>query len=151
MRLPMIIIVGIMFLLFCMTAGAADRKYIVKPRPADAKALPFSDGVLVGDTLYIAGNIGLDPKTGQAPADAEEEAHLVMDGVKQTVEMAGMKMDDVVSMQIFCTDLKYYDTFNAVYKTYFHGDFPARAFIGTDKLLRGGRYEVMGIAIKKSQ
>jgi 2-iminobutanoate/2-iminopropanoate deaminase len=151
MRLPMIIIVGIVFLLFCMTAGAADRRYIVKPRPADAKALPFSDGVLVGDTLYIAGNIGLDPKTGQAPADAEEEVHLVMDGVKQTVELAGMKMDDVVSLQIFCTDLKYYETFNAVYKTYFHGDFPARAFIGTDKLLRGGRYEVMGIAIKKSQ
>ena len=145
------LIVGIVFLSFCITAGAADRKYIVKPRPADAKALPFSDGVLVGDTLYIAGHIGLDPKTGQAPADAEEEVHLVMDGVKQTVEMAGMKMDDVVSMQIFCTDLKYYDTFNAVYKTYFHGDFPARAFIGTDKLLRGGRYEVMGIAVKRSQ
>ena len=39
----------------------------------------------------------------------------------------------------------------AVYKTYFHGDYPARAFIGTDKLLRGGRYEVMGIAIKRAQ
>jgi 2-iminobutanoate/2-iminopropanoate deaminase len=74
-----------------------------------------------------------------------------MDEIKQTVECAGMTMDDVVSMQIFCTDLKLYDTFNAVYRTYFHGDFPARAFIGTDKLLRGGRYEVMGIAVKKAQ
>ena len=115
------------------------------------KALPFSDGVLVGNTLYIAGHIGLDAKTGAPPASAEDEARLVMDGIKQTVESAGLTMDDVVSLQIFCTDLKYYDTFNSVYKTYFHGDYPARAFIGTSTLLRGGKYEVLGIAIKKGQ
>ena len=76
------------------------------PRPADAKALPFSDGVLVGGTLYVAGHIGLDAKTGQPPASAEEEAKLVMDEIKQTVESAGMTMDDVVNVQIFCTDLE---------------------------------------------
>jgi len=143
------ILVLMTFVALCITASAADRKYIVDPRPADTKALPFSDAVLVGNTLYIAGHIGLDPKTGQAPADAEQEAHLVMDGIKRTVEQAGFSMDDIVSMQIFCTDLKFYDTFNSVYKTYFHGDFPARAFVGTDKLLRNGKYEVMGIAVKR--
>jgi len=138
-------------LTFSMAANAGDRKFVVNPRPGDAKALPFSDAVLVGNTLYIAGHIGLDPKTGLAPADPEAEAHLVMDGIKKTVESAGLSMDDVVSMQIFCTDLKLYETFNAVYKTYFHGDFPARAFVGSDKLLRNGHYEVLGIAIKRSQ
>jgi 2-iminobutanoate/2-iminopropanoate deaminase len=141
----------VLLLMFSIAASAGDRKFIVNPRPGDTKSLPFSDAVLVGNTLYIAGHIGLDPKTGQAPADAEVEAHLVMDGVKKTVEAAGLSMDDVVSMQIFCTDLKLYDTFNAVYKTYFHGDFPARAFVGTDKLLRNGHYEVLGIAVKRSQ
>jgi 2-iminobutanoate/2-iminopropanoate deaminase len=145
------IVVGVLCLVFCVAAGAADRKFIVKPRASDMKALPFSDAVLVGNTLYIAGHIGLDPKTGTPPASAEDEARLVMDGIKGTVESAGLTMDDVVSVQIFCTDLKFYDTFNSVYKTYFHGDYPARAFIGTDKLLRGGRYEVMGIAIKRAQ
>ncbi len=145
------VVCAVLLLTFSVVASAADRKFIVNPRPADTKALPFSDAVLVGNTLYIAGHIGLDPKTGQAPADAEIEAHLVMDGVKKTVEAAGLTMDDIVSMQIFCTDLKLYDTFNAVYKTYFHGDFPARAFIGTDKLLRNGHYEVLGIAVKRSQ
>ena len=144
-------LVVLTFLAACLSAGAVDRKYIPHPQPADAKALPFSDAVLVGSTLYIAGHIGLDPKTGQAPEDAELEAHLVMDGIKHTVEAAGLSMDDVVSMQIFCTDLKLYDTFNTVYKTYFHDDFPARAFIGTDKLLRNGHYEVLGIAVKRSQ
>ena len=143
--------VGVLLFAFCVAAGATDRKYIVKPRASDMKALPFSDGVLVGNTLYIAGHIGLDPKTGTPPAGAEEEASMVMDGIKQTVELAGLTMDDVVSVQIFCTDLKFYDTFNSVYKTYFHGDYPSRAFVGVDKLLRGGRYEVLGIAVKRAQ
>jgi 2-iminobutanoate/2-iminopropanoate deaminase len=145
------ILVVMAFLAVCLSATASDRKYIVNPRPGDTKALPFSDAVLVGNTLYIAGHIGLDPKTSQAPADAELEAHLVMDGIKKTVENAGFTMDDMVSVQVFCTDLKLYDTFNNVYKTYFHGDFPARAFIGTDKILRNGHYEVLGIAVKRSQ
>jgi len=144
------IVLAVLFLC-SIAASAADRKYIVNPRPADTKALPFSDGVLVGNTLYIAGHIGIDPKTGQAPADPEQEARLVMDGVSKTVESAGLTMDDVVSVQVFCTDLKFYETFNAVYKTYFHGNYPARAFIGAATLLRGGKYEVLGIAVKRGQ
>jgi len=150
MKLRVMVAIMAMILTFCVPAGAADRKFLVKPRASDIKALPFSDGVLVGNTLYIAGHIGLDPKTGAPPASAEDEARMVMDGIKQTVELAGLTMDDVVSVQIFCTDLKFYDTFNSVYKTYFHGDYPARAFVGSDKLLRGGRYEVMGIAVKRT-
>ena len=143
------ILVVAAFLAICVASQASDRKYIIDPRPGDTKELPFSDAVLVGNTLYVAGHIGLDPKTGQAPADAEQEAHLVMDGIKKTVENAGFTMDDIVSVQIFCTDLKLYDTFNGIYKTYFHDNYPARAFVGTDKLLRNGHYEVMAIAIKR--
>jgi 2-iminobutanoate/2-iminopropanoate deaminase len=138
-------------LAFCVAAHAADRKFIVKPRPAGLESVPFSDGVLIGNTLYMAGTIGLDPKTGQPPASAEDEARFAMEATKQTVEAAGLTMDDVVSIQVFCTDLKLYATFNNVYKTYFHGDFPARAFIGVDKLVRDGHFEVMGIALKRSQ
>lgn len=141
----------VLLLAVCALAGTSDRKYIVGDRSGNLAALPFSEGVLVGNTLYIAGHIGLDAKTSMPPSSAEEEARLVMDAVKKTVESAGLTMDDVVSMQIFCTDLKLYDTFNGVYKTYFHGDYPARAFVGSNNLLRNGRYEVMGIAVKKSQ
>lgn len=144
------VVVGLWLLAFCVAAGAADRKFIVSPRGTDLKGPPFSDAVLVGNTLYIAGHIGLDPKTGMPPASAEDEARLVMDGIKKTVESAGLKMNDVVSVQVFCTDLKLFETFNGVYKTYFHSDYPARAFIGASNLLRGGRYEVTGIAIKKA-
>jgi len=142
---------GILILSLCVAANAADRKYIVKARSGDRKTLPFSEGVLSGDTLYIAGHVGLDAKTNLPPANAEDEARLVMDQIKQTVESAGLSMDDMVSMQVFCTDLKLYETFNAVYSTYFHGNYPARAFLGAANLLRGARYEVMGIAVKRAQ
>ena len=142
------IVVVLLFL--CAAAGAADRNFIVQHRSGDRQGLPFSEGVLVGNTLYIAGHMGFDPKTNLPPASPEEEARLVMDEISQTVKSAGMSMDDVVSVQVFCTDLKLYDTFNGVYKTYFHGNYPARAFLGAASLLRGGRYEVIGIAVKRS-
>jgi 2-iminobutanoate/2-iminopropanoate deaminase len=90
-------------------------------------------------------------RPARRPASAEDEARLVMDGIKQTVESAGLTMEDVVTVQVFCTDLKNYETFNNVYKTYFHGDYPARAFVGASNLLRGGRFEVLGIAVKRAQ
>jgi 2-iminobutanoate/2-iminopropanoate deaminase len=134
-----------------VVAGDTGRTYIVGDRPANAGTLPFSNGVLVGDRLFVGGHLGLDPATSQAPQNPEVEARLVMDAVKRTVEQAGFKMDDLVSVSVFCTDLGLYDTFNAVYRTYFQGQYPARAFIGAATLLRGAHYEVLGIAVRPSK
>ena len=130
--------------------GAANRRYVEHSVPAGSSPLPFSDAVLSADTLYVAGQIGIDTHTGNAPTDPATEAHLVMDAVKRTVESAGLTMDDLVSVTVYCTDLELYDTFNAIYRTYFHGHYPARAFIGSSKLLRNGHFEVQGVAIKSS-
>jgi 2-iminobutanoate/2-iminopropanoate deaminase len=127
----------------------SDRLFVNADRSAARAPLPFSDGVLVGDTLYIAGHIGIDPKTDRAAEDPRIEAKLVMDRVKATVQSAGLTMDDVVTMQVFCTDLSLYDTFNAVYSNYFPHGFPARAFLGASTLLRGAHYEVLGIAVRR--
>jgi 2-iminobutanoate/2-iminopropanoate deaminase len=139
--------------LFTLSADPAwadtDRHFVNGERSAAGAPLPFSDGVLVGDTLYISGHIGLDPKSGRAAQDPRTEAKLVMDRVKATVEAAGLTMDDVVSMQVFCTDLALFDTFNAVYQNYFPHGFPARAFLGASTLLRGAHYEVLGIAVRR--
>lgn len=124
-----------------------SRHYINLPtRPVQA---PFSDAVQVGNTLYLAGRIGVDPKTGKPPADIEQEIHLVLDGMKETLAEAKMTMDDLVYVQVFCPDLSLYDKFNAVYRGYFKKDFPARAFVGSGPLLRGGHFEIMAIAVKK--
>ena len=58
-------------------------------------------------------------------------------------------MDDLVWVQVFCTDLSYFPTFNKVYATYFNGELPARAFLGVDHLLGNAHFEVMGIAVRK--
>ena len=71
-----------------------------------------------------------------------------MDAVNHTLEQAGLTADDLVSVTVYCTDLDLYDKFNAVYRTYFHGNYPARAFIGIGKLVRGAHFEVAGIAVK---
>jgi 2-iminobutanoate/2-iminopropanoate deaminase len=132
-------------------ASDASRNYVIGERPANRDALPFSEGVMAGDTLYVAGHLGLDPATSQAPTDTELEARLVMDAVKKTVEQAGLKMDDLVSVTVYCTDLGLYASFNAIYRTYFHDHYPARAFIGAATLLRGAHFEVLGVAVRPAR
>jgi 2-iminobutanoate/2-iminopropanoate deaminase len=129
-------------------AAQATRRYIDPKTPADTAGGPFSAGVLVGNTLYLAGKIGLTPDR-KVPATAAEEARLVLDDVKATLEKAGMTMDDLVSVQIFCSDVAHYDAFNRVYRTYFKREFPARAFLGSGTLLFGARFEVQAIAVKR--
>jgi enamine deaminase RidA (YjgF/YER057c/UK114 family) len=73
--------------------------------------LPFSDAVLVGNTLYVAGHIGVDDASGQAPADLDQEVQLLLERFRATLAQAGMKMDNLVSVDVYCTDLSLYDKF----------------------------------------
>jgi enamine deaminase RidA (YjgF/YER057c/UK114 family) len=116
--------------------------------PSKNAQLPFTDGVLVGDTLYLAGRLGTDPKTNAIPNDLEQEIKLLLGGFKDVLAQAGMTMDDMVTVTVYCPDLTLYDKFNAVYRTYFGKDCPARAFIGSGPLLRGAHFEMHGIAVK---
>jgi enamine deaminase RidA (YjgF/YER057c/UK114 family) len=126
--------------------SAENRRYINLPnRPA---GLPFSDAVLVGDTLYIAGRIGIDPATAEAPADVDAELELLFDGFQAVLREAGMTMDDLVWVQIYSPDISLWQTFNAAYVKLFSREFPARAFLGSGTLLLKGRFEMLGIAVK---
>lgn len=111
---------------------------------------PFSDGILAGNTLYLAGRLGLDPKTGKAPEKIEDEIKNLLDGEKAVLAQAGMTMDDLVYVQVSCTDLSLFDTFNPIYRSYFTTkDFPAREFVGAGSLLRGAHFELQAIAVKR--
>jgi 2-iminobutanoate/2-iminopropanoate deaminase len=107
---------------------------------------PFSAGVQVGNTLYTAGIGGEDPQTGKVPPAFEQEAQFALEALQQTLVAAGMTMDDLVSVQVFCTDLSLWDRFNVVYRKYFKKDPPARAFLGVSAIVGGNRLEIMGIA-----
>ena len=125
--------------------AAEERTYVRLPERKDDR--PFSNAVVVGKTIYLSGTLGLEAG-GKPPSDAAAEARLAMEGLKRSLEAAGGRMDDVVSVQVFCSDLTQYDTFNKVYATFFKKKHPARAFIGSGPLLYGARFEVQGIAVK---
>ncbi len=125
----------------------SNRRYLNLPgRPGD---FPFSDAVLLDNTLYLAGRIGIDPQTGSAPKDVEQEIRFLLDSVVAVLRQADMTTEDLVSVTVFCSDITLFDRFNAIYRTYFRGEFPARAFIGSGPLLRNGRFELLGIAIRR--
>jgi len=131
---------------FSQSDAQAKRRVI--NLPDRSPQAPFSNAILVGDTLYMSGNIGLDPKTGKAPDKIEDEIKLLLDSYKTLLTQAGFTMDDLVYVQIACTDLAYYDKFNTLYKAYFTKDFPAREFIGVAAILRGGHFEMQAIAAR---
>ena len=116
--------------------------------PRKAK-LPFSDAVQVGNTLYISGRIGIDPATGLAPASIDDELQLLFGEFEAVLAQAHMTMDDLVSVQIFAPDVSLWERFNAAYVRRFSKDLPARGFIGSGPLLKGGRFEMMGIAVRR--
>lgn len=126
-------------------ALAADVSYFNGRAPGDAGP-PFSGAVMVDDTLYVSGMLGL--VDGKVPDDPADEARAVMDGIRGAIEGAGLTMNDIVVVQIFCSDVAHYGAFNEVYASYFTGTFPARAFIGSGKLLFDARFEVMVTAVK---
>jgi 2-iminobutanoate/2-iminopropanoate deaminase len=127
-------------------SDSTKRHYINLPRAVPN--LPFSDGVLVGNTLYLSGRIGLDPQSGKVPSDVNDELQNLFDGLKNVLKGAQMTMDDLVYVQVFSPDLSSYGKFNAAYREHFAKDFPARAFIGSGALLFGGHFEIQAIAVK---
>jgi len=127
------------------TTAQSSRRY-VNPRsaanPASATQPPFSGAVVVGDTAYLSGVLG----TGDT---AEAAATAGLNSLQTTLKGAGMTMDDLVTVQVFCPDVANYDAFNKVYRTFFKQEFPARAFIGSGPLLQGAKFEIQGIAVKR--
>jgi 2-iminobutanoate/2-iminopropanoate deaminase len=136
---------GVLFSASLFAAG--ERSYIDARSASDENVPPFSGAVMVGDTLYVSGSLGL--VDGKVPEDPADEARAVMDAIKVQIEAADMTMDDIIVVQIFCSDVSHYGAFNDVYKTYFTKEYPARAFIGAGKLLFDARFEVMVTAAKR--
>ncbi len=130
-----------------LSQRSSDIRYINLPGRTDD--LPWSNAVLAGDTLYLSGKIGIVPDTREVPPEIQQEVKIILDSMKERLEVVGMTMDDLVWVQVLCPDISLYDEFNSIYRTYFKDHFPARAFLGSGSLLRGAHFEVMGIAVKR--
>jgi 2-iminobutanoate/2-iminopropanoate deaminase len=125
-----------------------DRKIIIT---ADAPSPigPYNQAVLAGDTLYISGQICIDPKTGELrKKDIQEETHQVMRNLKAILVASYMGFNHVVKTTIFITDMNKFSEINEVYGKYFDGDFPARETVQVAALPRFVNVEISMIAVK---
>ena len=98
----------------------------------------------MGNTFYLAGHIAVGPATRKVPNDVESEVRILMESIRDTLGKAGLTLQDLVSVQVYCSDVGLFDKFNAIYRTYFQEPLPARAFIGSGPLLFGARFEIQG-------
>lgn len=145
---PASALLPVLALMAAAAAPAADVSYFASPAMSGADAPPFSQSVRAGSTLYVSGTLGTDPKTQQAYSDPDQEARAMLDSFAAALKSAGYTSDDLVSVTVYCTDLALYQKFNAIYRAYFHGRFPARAFIGVAALVRNAHFEIQGVAVK---
>ncbi len=108
---------------------------------------PYSPGVLVGETLYIAGQTDLDPKTGDPPSEVEAQVRMAMDRMGYVLNEAGMDYGNVVTCHVYLADMGNYQTMNKVYGGYFEaGSYPARTTLEMPGLPAGAGIEVSCIA-----
>lgn len=111
---------------------------------------PYSQAVRVGNTLYVSGQIPLNPNTGELILDSIENAtHRVMQNIVALVEVAGMSLSDVVKVSIFVKDINDFAKINAVYATYFSSDFPARETVQVSDLPMSVPIEISCIAFSE--
>jgi 2-iminobutanoate/2-iminopropanoate deaminase len=94
----------------------------------------YSPGILVDGTLYVAGQTGQDLKTNEYPKDFETEVKVTLDRIGIILKAAGMSFDDVVSVQVYLTDIDLFAKMNAVYGSVFKAPRPARTTVGVTKL-----------------
>ena len=114
-----------------------------------AAAPPFSPGILVDGTLYVAGQLGQDLKTKEVPADFESEVRTCLDRVGIILKAAGMSFQDAVSVQVYLTDMDLFGRMNAVYTTYFKDPRPARTTVGAARLALANAHIEITVTAKK--
>ena len=124
-------------------------KKIINTQSAPAPIGPYNQAVLVNNTLYISGQVCIDPQTGNLKnRDIQDETHQVMQNLKAILTEAGMSFNNVVKTTIFITDMKQFSEVNEVYGKYFTGDFPARETVQVSALPKFVNVEISMIAMK---
>lgn len=113
------------------------------------KGLPFSDGVLAGKTLYVAGQEGSDEHGKLAPGGIAAETKAALENVQKVVKAAGFEMSDIVSVTVYLADIKEFGDMNKVYKEIMPDPKPARATIQAVALVNDARIEVSAIAVRQ--
>jgi 2-iminobutanoate/2-iminopropanoate deaminase len=137
---------GLFFIGLCQLGLAQEHKAI---NLSPTRGLPFSDGIIAGKTLYIAGQEGTDEAGKLAAGGIGPETKAALDNIAKVLKAAGYEMKDVVSVTVYLADIHDFPEMNKVYKTVLPDPKPARATIQAAALVNDARVEIAAIAVKK--
>lgn len=125
-------------------------KTIIQSNEAPAPIGPYSQAVMAGNTLFISGQIAIDPATQEyVPADVETEARQVMKNLQAVLKATGMDFSNIVKTSIFLKDMNDFAKVNAIYGSHFEKDFPARETVQVSVLPKNCKVEISAIAYKQ--
>jgi reactive intermediate/imine deaminase len=122
-----------------------SNKFVIQTPDAPAAIGTYSQAVRVDNTVYLSGQIGLDPNTMLLVEGIEAQIHRVFQNLRAVADAAGSSLDDVVKLNIYLTDLAHFGKVNEIMATYFHQPYPARAAVGVASLPRGALVEADGV------
>jgi len=122
-------------------------RQVIHTENAPAAIGTYSQAILVGDTLYLSGQIGLDPYSMELVEGIEAQIRRVFDNLKAVCEAAGGSLADIAKLNIFLTDLSHFQLVNQIMGEYFAQPYPARAALGVASLPKGALVEMDGIVI----
>lgn len=123
-------------------------KKVISTTKAPAAIGPYSQALLVGDTLYASGQLGIDPATGAFPEGITAQTEQSFRNIHAILEEAGMTIDHVVKTTCFLADMADFAAMNAIYERQFTGAFPARSAVAVKTLPKNGLVEIEIIAVK---
>jgi 2-iminobutanoate/2-iminopropanoate deaminase len=141
-----------MFAVVLTVAGVAQKSYGQERKAinlSSAKGLPFSDGIVVGNTLYVAGQEGSDDSGKLAEGGIGPETTAALDNIQKVLKAAGFELKDVVSVTVYLADIHEFPDMNKVYKSIMPDPKPARATIQAAALVNNARIEISAIAVKQ--
>lgn len=120
----------------------------VETKEAPAAVGPYSQGILSGNTLYLSGQIGINPVTQQMEEGLEAQTRRCFENIRAVLSAAGYTFSDVVKVSVFLTDMRNFATVNQLYATYFQSPFPARSCIEVSALPKNAAIEIEVTAVK---
>jgi reactive intermediate/imine deaminase len=122
-------------------------KKIIQTPDAPAAIGTYSQAVRVGDTVYLSGQIGLDPSTMQMVDGIEAQIHRVFQNLRAVSSAADSSFDDLVKLNVYLTDLAHFAKVNEIMASYFRQPYPARAAVGVASLPRNALVEMDGVLV----
>ena len=125
-------------------------KEAIHSKHAPAALGPYSQGISVGGTVYLSGQLGLDPATGNLADGIDAQAHQVFRNLRAVAEAAGGTLDDMVKLTILMADLADFAKVNEIMTTYFKAPYPARATYQVAALPKAAKLEVEGVLVLPS-